>query len=133
MRFATRIPAILAAVALGFAATVPSGPLLAQVKLAASTPKQGAKAQGTKVITLTFSEKVNPAKASATIVMTAMPGMKDHPEMLIRNFTASWSADGKTLSLTLKKALPAGTYDVRWQAAGGDGRAKTGTFSFTVG
>lgn len=127
-----RIPALLAAAALGFAATVPAAPLLAQVKLAASTPKQGAKAQGTKVVTLTFSEKVNPAKASAAIVMTAMPGMKDHPEMLIRNFTPSWSADGKTMTLTLRKPLPAGTYDLRWQAAGADGRVMTGKVSFDV-
>lgn len=125
-----RIPALIAALAL--AATIPAAPLLAQVKLAASTPAAGAKAKGTKAIALTFSEKVNPAKAAATIVMTAMPGMKDHPEMLIRNFTASWSADGKTMTLTLKKPLPAGTYDVRWQAAGADGRAMTGKVTFEV-
>jgi hypothetical protein len=130
MRFPLRIPALLAALALTTLA--PATSVLAQVKLAASTPAAGAKAKGTKVVTLTFSEKVNPAKASATIVMTAMPGMKDHPEMLIRNFTASWSADGKTMTLTLKKPLPAGTYDVRWQAAGADGRAISGKVSFDV-
>lgn len=127
-----RIAALIAAAALALAANVPAAPLLAQVKLAASTPTQGAKAKGTKVVTLTFSEKVNPAKANATIVMTAMPGMKDHPEMLIRNFTPSWSVDGKTMTLTLRKPLPAGTYDVRWQAAGADGRAMTGKVSFSV-
>lgn len=125
-----RIPAILAALAL--TALTPAAPLLAHVRLAASTPAQGAAAKGTRVVTLTFSEKVDPAKASATIVMTAMPGMKDHPEMLIRNFTASWSADGKTLTLALKKPLPAGTYDVRWQAAAADGHAMTGKVTFSV-
>jgi hypothetical protein len=125
-----RISALFAALAL--TALVPSAPLLAHVKLAASTPAAGAKAKATKVITLTFSEKVNPATAGATIVMTAMPGMADHGEMPIRNFTASWSADGKTLTLTLKKPLPAGTYDVRWQAAAADGHAMTGKVSFDV-
>ncbi|WP_073973544.1 copper resistance protein CopC [Erythrobacter donghaensis] len=127
-----RFPALLAAAGLALTTLAPAAPLIAQVKLAASTPKQGTKAKGTKVVTLTFSEKVNPAKASANIVMTAMPGMKDHPEMLIRNFTPSWSADGKTMTLTLKKPLPAGTYDVRWQAAGADGRVMTGKVSFDV-
>lgn len=125
-----RIPAILAAFAL--VTLAPAAPLLAKVTLTASTPAAGAKAKGTRIITLTFSEKVNPAKASAAIVMTAMPGMPNHGEMLMRNFTTSWSADGKTLTLTLRNALPAGTYDVRWQAAGADGQAMKGTVTFTV-
>ncbi len=126
-----RIAAFFAALAL--TALAPSAPLLAKVKLAASTPAAGAKAKSPKTVTLTFSEKVNPAKATAAIIMTAMPGMADHGEMPIRNFTASWSADGKTMTLSLKKPLPAGTYDVRWQAAGADGQAMTGKVTFTVG
>lgn len=126
-----RFSAFFAALAL--AAMVPGAPLLAHVTLAASTPVAGAKAKGAKVITLTFSEKVDPAKAAATIVMTAMPGMKDHPEMLIRNFTPRWSLDGKTLTLTLTKPLPTGSYDVRWKAVAGDGHVATGTLSFSVG
>jgi copper resistance protein C len=126
-----RISALFAALAL--TALVPSAPLLAKVKLAASTPIAGAKAKAPKTITLTFSEKVNPAKATAAIIMTAMPGMANHGEMPIRNFTTSWSADGKTLTLTLKKPLPTGSYDVRWQAAAADGHAMTGKVSFDVG
>ena len=126
-----RIPALLAAFAL--AALTPAAPLLAKVTLAASTPAAGAKTKAPKVITLTFSEKVDPATASAAIIMTAMPGMADHGEMVMRNFTAKWSADGKTLTLTLVRALPAGTYDVRWQAAGADGQTMKGTVTFTVG
>ena len=126
-----RINALIAG-ALALIALAPA-PLLAHVKLAASTPAAGVKAKAPKAITLTFNEKVNPAKASATIVMTAMPGMADHGEMLIRNFTASGSADRKTLTLTLKKPLPAGSYDVRWQAASADGHAMTGKVSFDVG
>lgn len=126
-----RIPAILAALALTTLA--PTAPLLAKVKLAASTPAAGATAKATKVVTLTFSEKLNPAKATAAIIMTAMPGMADHGEMPIRNFTPSWSADGKTLTLTLAKPLPKGTYDVRWQATAADGQAMKGTVTFTVG
>ncbi|MFN3862849.1 MAG: copper resistance protein CopC [Erythrobacter sp.] len=127
-----RIPALFAA-ALGLTAIVPVAPLLAHVELAASTPKQGAEAKGTKQVTLTFSEKVNPTKTAATIAMTAMPGMKDHPEMLIRNFTPNWSADGKTLTLKLRKPLPAGSYEVRWEAAADDGHVMTGVVAFAVG
>jgi methionine-rich copper-binding protein CopC len=126
-----RIPAILAALA--FAALAPSAPLMAHVKLTASTPASGAKAKATKAITLTFSEKIDPAKAAAAIVMTAMPGMANHGEMPIRNFTASWSPDGKTMTLSLKQALPKGTYEVRWQATAGDGHAMSGTVEFVVG
>lgn len=124
-----RIPALLAALAL--TALAPTA-LLAHVSLTASTPSAGAKAKAPKTVTLTFSEKVDPARATAAIVMTAMPGMANHGEMPIRNFTPSWSADGKTLTLTLKKPLPAGSYDVRWQAVAADGHAMTGKVSFDV-
>jgi methionine-rich copper-binding protein CopC len=126
-----RIPALLAALAL--TAIAPTAPLLAKVKLAASTPAAGATAKSPKTVTLTFSEKVSPAKATAAIIMTAMPGMPNHGEMPIRNFTPSWSADGKTLTLTLKKPLPTGTYDLRWQANGADGQPMTGKVTFDVG
>lgn len=124
-----RIPAFLAALAL--TALAPAA-LAAHVTLTASTPASGSAASAPKAVTLTFSQPVDPASAAASIVMTAMPGMADHGEMVIRNFTASWSTDGKTLTLALRKALPAGTYEVRWQAAASDGHAMTGTVVFTV-
>lgn len=130
MHSQTRIPALIAALAL--AALIPSTPLLAHVQLAASTPAAGASAKAPTKITLTFSEKVDPATAAAAIIMTAMPGMANHGEMPIRNFTTSWSADGKTMTLTLKKPLPTGSYDVRWQAASADGHAMKGKVSFEV-
>jgi methionine-rich copper-binding protein CopC len=119
--------------ALAIAALAPPAPLMAHVELTASTPAEGAKAKAPKAITLTFSEKVDPAKAAAVIVMTAMPGMPNHGEMVIRNFTASWSPDGRTMTLALKQALPMGTYEVRWQAAAGDGHAMSGKVGFVVG
>lgn len=124
-----RIPAFLAALAL--TALAPSA-LLAHVQLTASTPAAGAAAKAPKAITLTFSQPVVQASAAASIIMTAMPGMPNHGEMPIRNFTASWSADGKTMTLTLKKPLPTGSYDVRWQAAAADGHAMKGTVAFEV-
>ncbi|MCL9998480.1 MAG: copper resistance protein CopC [Erythrobacter sp.] len=124
-----RIPVILAALAL--TALTPSA-LLAHVTLADSTPAAGSEIKAPKVILLTFSMPVDQTTAAASIIMTAMPGMANHGEMPIRNFTASWSADGKTMTLTLKKPLPTGTYEVRWLAAAGDGHAMNGTVNFEV-
>ena len=127
MRYSSRLAA--AALLAGMAAPAP---LLAHVGLAAATPASGSAGNAPGQITLTFDERVAPASASAAIIMTAMPGMADHGEMAIRNFVASWSADGTTLTLTLKKPLPKGTYDVRWQAAGDDGHVTRGTVTFAV-
>lgn len=124
-----RIPAILAAFAL--TALMPSA-LMAHVELTTSTPASGANAKAPKTVSLTFNMKVDPATAAASIVMTAMPGVENHGEMAIRNFTPSWSADGTVLTLTLKKPLPAGTYEVRWQAAAADGHMMNGMVGFAV-
>jgi hypothetical protein len=124
-----RIPAFLAALAL---TTLTPTALMAHVQLTASTPAAGAEAKAPKAITLTFSLPVDQTTAAASIIMTAMPGMANHGEMPIRNFTTNWSADGKTLTLALKKPLPSGTYEVRWQAAACDGHPMTGTVEFHV-
>ena len=124
-----RIPALLAALALG--ALTPSL-ALAHVELTASTPASGSEARAPKTVTLTFSEPVDQASAAAAIVMTAMPGVANHGEMPIRNFTAEWSEDGRTMTLKLLRALPAGTYEVRWQAAAVDGHAMSGIVTFDV-
>ncbi len=124
-----KISPFLAAFALSLLAPTA---VLAHVQLTASTPAAGAQVKAPKAITLTFSQPVNPSSAAASIVMTGMPGMKDHGEMAIRNFTVSWSPEGKTLTLALKKPLPAGSYEVRWQAAAADGHAMAGKVSFEV-
>lgn len=124
-----RIPGFL--VALALSALAPSA-LLAHVELAASTPAAGSEVKAPKAITLTFSQPVDASTAAASIVMTAMPGMPNHGEMVIRNFTVSWSPDNRTMTLALKKSLPTGTYEVRWQAAGADDHPMSGTVTFEV-
>ena len=64
--------------------------------------------------------------------VSAMPGMANHGEMVIRNFTQNWSDGNRKLTLTLKKPLAKGTYEVRWQAAGADGHRMKGKVSFVV-
>lgn len=123
-----------AAVAFSIAAlALPNAAALAHTKVTASTPAEGAKVKSPRVMTLTFSEALLPPTVATSIVMTAMPGMKNHGEMAIRNFTTGWSNGNRTLKLTLRKPLQAGSYDVRWQAAGADGHRMKGKISFTVG
>lgn len=104
----------------------------AHTKVVASTPAEVASIKAPRVLSLTFSEPLLPATVAASIVMTAMPGMTDHPPMTIRNFKSSWSSDKRVLTLNLRQALPLGSYDVNWQAAGADGHRATGKVSFTV-
>jgi len=60
----------------------------------ASTPAEGAAIKPPRVLSLTFSEPLSPVTiTAASIVMTAMPGMTNHPPMTIRNFKSSWSSD----------------------------------------
>lgn len=124
-----RIPALLAALALG--AMIPA-PALAHVELSASTPAAGSEAKAPKTVTLSFTQPVDQASTAVALVMTAMPGVANHAEMPIRNFTADWSEDGRTVTLNLRKPLPAGSYEVRWQAAAADGHARSGTVAFAV-
>ena len=123
--------ALLAATPLFLVSALPAQ-VAAHTQIVASSPAAGSTVARPRSLTLTFSEAVNPATAAASIVMTAMPGVSNHGEMVIRNFTTSWSNDQRTLTLTLRQPLSAGSYDVRWQAAGADGHRMTGTVSFTV-
>jgi copper resistance protein C len=117
------------------AAIVAAAPnmVFAHSKVVSSTPAQGATVAKTRVVTMSFSEALMPPTAAASIVMTAMPGVKAHGEMAIRNFTIAWSNNNRTMTLTLKQPLKAGTYEVRWQAAGADGHRMTGKIAFNVG
>ena len=116
------------------AAIVAAAPNMAfaHSKIVSSTPEQGATVAKPRVITMAFSEALMPPTAAASIVMTAMPGVKAHGEMVIRNFTIAWSNNNRTMTLELKQPLKTGTYEVRWQAAGADGHRMTGKVNFKV-
>lgn len=109
-----------------------SAPALAHISVVASTPAAGSTTKAPRTVTLSFSDTMVPASTSVSIVMTAMPGMENHGEMSIRNFTQSWSEANRKLSLNLRKPLVAGTYDVRWQSKGADGHKMLGKISFNV-
>lgn len=126
------IRSIFAAVIISVASLAIPNIASAHTRVTVSTPAEGAKVKSPRVVTLTFSEALLPPTVATSIVMTAMPGMPNHGEMVIRNFTTSWSNENKTLKLSLRKPLQAGSYDVRWQAAGADGHRMKGKISFTV-
>ncbi len=113
------------------ALTMISVPALAHVKLAGSTPSANATASKVTSIQLKFSEKVALSTVKTELVMTGMPGMTDHPPMKIAA-TSAMGKDGKSMTLTLKRALVPGTYSVKWSAAGGDAHRVQGEFRFTV-
>ena len=123
--FATLIAAALSASLAPTAA-------VAQARVVASTPAEGATVARPRTVALTFSEAMLPPSVATSIVMTAMPGMADHPPMTIRNFQSAWSNENRTITLTLRQPLVIGSYDLRWQAAGADGRRMTGKISFSV-
>lgn len=108
-----------------------ASPAAAQPSLVAATPANGATAAKVTRLSLTFSEAIAPA-SGVDLVMTGMPGMKDHPPMPIRGFAATVGADGRSLTAALPRALPAGSYDLTWRAVGADGKPATGTVRFTA-
>lgn len=127
-----QLHSIIAGAALALGALALPAPADAHSRVVSSTPAQGATVKKPRVVTLTFSEALLPPTAAASIVMTAMPGVQNHGEMAIRNFTTAWSNGNRTMTLTLRQPLRAGSYDVRWQAAGADGHRMTGAVKFTV-
>lgn len=105
---------------------------LAHPKLTAATPAANASVAPTRTVTLTFSEKLTPKLSGATVIMTGMPGMANHPDMKMPGFTSSISADGKSIVLTGAKPLPAGTYRIDWVVVGADTHRITGKHSFSI-
>jgi methionine-rich copper-binding protein CopC len=105
---------------------------LAHTKLVSSTPAANATVDKPGKIALMFNEKLMAKFAGAELTMTGMPGMADHQPMKITGFTTALGADGKTLTLLMKRALPSGSYELKWFAAGADAHRMEGSFPFTV-
>ena len=105
---------------------------LAHTKLASSTPAANATVNKPGKIVLVFNEKLMSKFAGAELTMTGMPGMADHQPMKMTGFTTAMGPDGKTLTLLMKRALPSGSYELNWFAAGADAHRMEGSFLFTV-
>ncbi len=124
LRLTFTVP-VLAALAL-------AGSAQAHTKLVSSSPAANATVAKLGKVVLTFNERVVAKFTGVDLTMTTMPGMADHPPMVISGFTSAISADGKTLTLLLRRALTAGTYQVKWHAVGDDTHRMEGTYAFTV-
>lgn len=99
-------------------------------KLVSSNPAANATIAKPTRLTLTFSDSFVAPMSGVDIVMTGMPGMADHPPMPIKGFKTA--VEGKTMILTLPRALPAGTYDLKWHVVGADQHKVEGSYSFKV-
>lgn len=126
-----RIPT-LAVSALAAFALVSGSAAFAHAKLVSSAPAADAKASNVRSLTLTFSEGLVEKLSGVEIVMTGMPGMANHAPMKVSGFKSALAADGKTMTITLPRALPAGSYDVTWHAVTADTHRIEGKYSFSV-
>jgi methionine-rich copper-binding protein CopC len=122
----------LALAAFVLAALAFDGPAQAHIKLVSSSPAANATTAKPAKIVLNFNEKLIAKFASATLIMTGMPGMANHAPMKMTGFTSAMSKDGKSMTLLMKRALVAGTYTLKWAAAGADAHPMEGSFTFTV-
>ncbi len=105
---------------------------LAHPKLVEATPAANASVARTATVKLTFSERLMPKLSTATLIMTGMPGMANHPDMKMTGVTSAVAADGKSIVLTSAKPLPAGSYRADWVIVGADTHRITGKHSFNV-
>lgn len=108
-------------------------PAVAHAQLAITTSKPAANAVASKVtsVSMRFSKPVVPASVKAELIMTAMPGMANHPPMKMLA-TSAIGKDAQSLTMTLRRPLVPGTYKVTWTAAAKGGERMTGHFSFTA-
>jgi len=118
---------VLTALAMG------ASPAVAHPKLLSGSPAAGATVAKTGTVRLVFSERVDPRGSTATLVMTGMPGMANHPDMKMTGVTTAVSPDGKMLVVTSARPLPAGSYRIDWAVVGADTHRVTGTHAFTIG
>ena len=103
---------------------------VAHPKLVSATPAANAVVTKPTKITLAFSENLVAPLSGIDLTMTGMPGMANHDPMPIKGFTSK--VDGKTLTVTVPRALPAGTYLLQWHVVAADQHRIEGKHSFTV-
>ncbi|NLR72286.1 copper homeostasis periplasmic binding protein CopC [Novosphingobium sp. ERN07] len=106
------------------------GTAFAHPKLVSSTPAANTAVAKPTTLSLTFSEDLVGPLSGIELVMTGMPGMANHAPMPIKGFKSE--TKGKVLTVKLPRALPAGTYNLKWHAVAGDQHRIEGQYAFTV-
>ncbi len=122
MRFAPIVAAVL---------LVAPVAALAHPKLVSATPAPNSVAAPTASLQLVFSEGLVAQLSGADLVMTEMPGMKMNAPMKMPA-KAALGADGKTLVVTLPKALTAGSYKLSYHVVSTDTHRVEGSYTFKV-
>jgi len=102
----------------------------AHSKLVSSNPAANTTVDKPTKLTLTFSETFVAPMSGLELTMTGMPGMADHAPMPIKGFKTS--VEGKTITAILPRALPAGSYDLKWHIVGADQHRMEGSYTFNV-
>jgi len=120
---------IFAFVAALAAAALPAT-AMAHPKLVSSTPAQNAAVSRPTSLSLTFSEALVAPLSGIELTMTAMPGMADHKPMPVKGFTTK--VNGKAMVATLPRALPIGTYLLKWHVVAADQHRIEGSYTFKV-
>lgn len=105
-------------------------PAAAHPRLVSASPAANAAVARPTQIVLTFSETLVAPLSGIELTMTAMPGMAAHSRMPIRGFTTK--VEARTLTAKLPRALPAGTYELKWHVVAADQHRIENTYSFTV-
>jgi methionine-rich copper-binding protein CopC len=103
---------------------------MAHPKLVSASPAQNASVSRPTSISLTFSEVLVAPLSGIEITMTGMPGMANHKPMPIKGFTTK--VNGKTIVATLPRALPIGTYLLKWHVVAADQHRIEGSYTFKV-
>jgi len=106
------------------------GVALAHPKLLSATPAANAAVVKPTSIKLSFSEALVGPLSGIELTMTGMPGMANHAPMPIKGFTTA--VKGKDLVVTLPRALPAGSYELKWHAVAADQHRVEGAYTFSV-
>lgn len=119
----------LALIAATLVAALPAT-AFAHPRLVSSTPAANATVAKPTRLVLNFSEDLVAPLSGIELTMTGMPGMANHAPMPIRGFTTA--ASGKTLTVTLPRALPAGTYLLKWHVVAADQHRIENSYTFTV-
>ncbi|MBB1627164.1 copper homeostasis periplasmic binding protein CopC [Achromobacter sp. UMC71] len=97
----------------------------AHAHLKQATPADKAVVAAPASVTASFSEGLEPAFSSLTLLDAA-----GKPAATAK--AAPAPGDDKTLVLPVPKDLPAGAYTVKWQALSKDGHKTDGAWTFTV-
>jgi len=106
------------------------GMALAHPKLVSAMPAANAAVTKPTVLKLSFSETLVGPLSGIELTMTGMPGKANHAPMPIKGFTTA--AKGKDLVVTLPRALPAGSYELKWHAVASDQHRAEGAYTFSV-